>query len=358
MNQPVMDLQDPSNGQLVIPAGNGLAIPGMMTGLEDFTAEDLKLARLQINQKEGTFKDTLSGAEYASVDAITLGVIKQRVMWQANLEDESVPLCKSTDFTNGYPTTWEKPQQNFPWLASGWQKDDFPVDEVGRTVLPCDSCRFTQWKSHPDGKKPWCSQQHAVPMLYAEAGEEPFIQAIFTMQRSSLQASQAYFAGFMARSMPAFSAKCRITLMKLKRGTNEYFVPQLRIIEQIDQDRWPELSQNYREMRDFLTRPPVTRDESGSVVMASSIAQNNIIQAQPGFDGDTWVPAPAQPVMQQPAQAAQPVMQQPVAIPVQPVAPPVAPAPQVQQFVQPVAVAQPVPAVAAPVSAPDDDLPF
>lgn len=348
------------NGQLAtVQTGGELATLGMMSGLEDFTAEDLKLARLVIDQKAGVFKDSLSGAEYSSVDAITLGVVKQRVMWQPTVEEDSVPLCKSTDFKTGYPTTWEKPVNNFPWQASGWQPTDFPQDEMGRTVLPCDSCRFTQWKSHPDGKKPWCSTQHAVPLLYAEAGEEPYIQAIFTMQRSSLQASQAYFAGFMSKSMPAFSAKCRITLTKLKRGQNDYYVPSLRIIEQVDQERWPQLSEDYRLMREFLTRPPVTRDESGSVV-ATNVAATNVIQAQPGFDNNTWVPA-ATPAPVQVVQTPAPVqVPQPLATPVAvqvatpaPVMQPAAPAPAM-------AIATPV-ATAAPAqqySAPDDDLPF
>lgn len=351
-----MGLQGASNGQLAVPMSNELAVPGMMTGLEDFTAEDLKLARLVIDQKNGVFKDSLSGTEYASVDVITLGVVKQRVMWEANVEEDSSPLCKSTDYANGYPTTWDKATKNFPWNAAGWQPDDFPKDDVGRTVLPCGSCRFKEWKSHPDGKKPWCSTQHAVPVLYAGEGEEPYIQAIFTMQRSSLQASQAFFAGFMHKSMPAFSAKSRIKLTKLKRGQNDYYVPSLRIIEQIDQERWPELSESYREMRDFLTRPPVTRDESGAVV-ASTIASSNVIQAQPGFDNNSWVPAGTPVAPQQ--QYAQPAP--PVAVPV---AQPVQQGWAAAAVAQP--VAQPVPVMQAPVMQqsftsavdPNDDLPF
>ncbi len=359
MGQPI-DPNAAGYGQLAtVQQGGELAPLGMMSGLEDFTAEDLKLARLVIDQKAGCFKDSLSGAEYPSVDAITLGVIKQRVMWQPTVEDDSVPLCKSTDYNTGYPTTWEKPANNFPWQASGWNPSDFAQDELGRTMLPCASCRFTQWKTHPDGKKPWCSTQHAVPLLYAGVGEDPYIQAIFTMQRSSLQASQTYFAGFMAKSLPAFSAKCRITLTKLKRGQNDYYVPALRIIEQVDQDRWPELSESYRTMREFLTRPPVTRDESGGAV-ATNVAASNVIQATPGFENNTWVPQPTPAVQQQVIQqpmVQQPVVQQPLAVPVQ------APAQQAAPIAQPVqqaAIATPI-APAQPVQqyvAPDDDPPF
>lgn len=333
---------------------------GLMSGLEDFTAEDLKLARLVIDQKAGLFKDSLSGTTYERVHAITLGVVKQRVMWQPTVDEgDSNPLCKSTDNAIGYPTTWEKPQNNFPWVASGWQQGDFPQDELGRTVLPCGSCRFKEWKTHPDGKKPWCSMQHSVPLLYGEPGDTPYIQAVFTFQRSSLPASQAYFAGFMQKSLPAFSAVCEIRLNKLKRGLNDYYVPILQVLRQTDQAMWPEYSENLKIMRNFLTRPPVTRDENGQIV-AGNIAADNVIQAQPnGFSNNTWVPTAetatvAAPVQVQTAPIAQPV-QTPIAQPVmaQPVQQPVA---QVIAPQQPVASV--IPTVVAPVMAEDDGLPF
>lgn len=332
----------------------------MSGGLEDFGPEDLKLARLVIDMDKGVFKDSLSGTEYEKVHAITLGVIKQRVMWAANLDDgDSNPLCKSTDFNTGYPTTWDKPAANFPWGASGWVAAEFPKDDVGRTVLPCQSCRFTQWKTHPDGKKPWCSTQHAVPLLYGEPGDDPYIQAVFTFQRSSISASQAYFAGFMQKNMPAFSAKCEMSLKQMTRGKNTYYVPVLRVIEQTDQSSWPELSENYMTMRSFLVRPPVTRDENGEIV-ASSIAESNVIQAQPGdFTNTTWVPS-AEPVT-----VATPVQTAPIATPVQtPIAQPVVPVAQViqqppiaQVFTPQQPVASVIPSGAAPVVE-NDDLPF
>lgn len=336
----------------------------MSGGLEDFGPEDLKLARLVIDMDKGVLKDSLSGTEYEKVHAITLGVIKQRVMWAANLDDgDSNPLCKSTDFSTGYPTTWDKPAANFPWGASGWVASEFPKDDVGRTVLPCNSCRFTQWKTHPDGKKPWCSTQHAVPLLYGDPGDDPYIQAVFTFQRSSISASQAYFAGFMQKNMPAFSAKCEITLKQMTRGKNTYYVPVLRVIGQTDQSSWPELSENYMTMRSFLTRPPVTRDENGEIV-ASSIAQDNVIQAQPGFDNNTWVPAAETVTVATPA----PVQTAPIATTVQtPIAQPVVVPPVAQVITQPpiaqvIAPQQPIassiPSGPAPVSDDDDGLPF
>lgn len=333
--------------------GNALATQGWggeyMTGLEDFTAEDLKLARLVIDQKQGVFRDSLSGMEFDRIHAITLGVVKQRVLWAPTVDDDSMPLCKSTNNQDGYPTTWEKPQENFPWAASGWTPEDFAKNEFGQTVLPCASCRFTQWKSHPDGKKPWCSMQHAVPLMYSEVGSEPFAQAVFTFQRSSLPSSQSYFASFMQKGVPAFSAVCEVTLNKQKRGQNDYYVPVLRVIRQTDQSDWPTYAENYRNMRDFLTRPPVTRDESGEVV-AANIGFSNVIQAQPvsGFENNTW--APQAPVQQPVAPA---IVTTPIATPVQPVQPVavMTPAPVVQ------APMQPVPVVTAP-PADDDDLPF
>lgn len=333
--------------------GNAVATTwdaGMMTGLEDLTVEDLKLARMIIDQKAGVFRDTLSGAEFTSLHAVMLGLVKQRVLWAPTVEDDSMPLCKSTNNIDGYPTTWEKAQKNFPWQASGWQMSDFPQDDLGRTVLPCGSCRFTQWKTHPDGKKPWCSIQHAVPMVYSEVGGVPYAQAVFTFQRSSLNSSQAYFAGFAHKGMPAFSSMCEITLNKQRRGQNDYYVPIVRVIGATDQADWPRYSEDYRTMRDFLTRPPVTRDENGEVV-AASMATSNVIPAQQtqGFDNNTWVPSA-------PVQHA-PVVTSPIATPVQQVHIPTQPVPQQVQQVQPVQAPPMVPTVVAPV-AQDDDLPF
>lgn len=325
---------------------------GLMSGLEDFDASDLKLARLVIDQKAGVFKDSLSGTEYDSVDAIMLGVVKQRVMWSAAQEEESNPLCKSTDYNIGYPTTWDKPAKNFPWMASGWKPEEFPQDEVGRIQLPCNTCRFKEWKTHPDGKKPWCSTQHAVPLLYAGVGDDPYIQAIFTLQRSSLPASQAYFAGFMQKKLPAFSSVCRITLNKLRRGQNDYYVPQMRLIASVNEQRWFELSESYRTLRDFLTRPPVTRDENGNVVVADLVADNTI-QAQPnGFNTNTWVPS-AEPVAATVIQG-QTVPTMPIA---QPVSEPIAQPVVAQVFTPQQPVASVVPVVTAPI-VDNDDLPF
>jgi hypothetical protein len=355
------------------------------TGLEDFSAEDLRMPRLAINHDNGTFKDTLSGAEYPALVVITLGLIKQRVMWHPTLkEGDSVPLCKSTNYKVGYPTTKQpNAADNFPWGASGWNPSDFQPDEEGRLNLPCESCRFKEWKSHPDGKKTWCSEQHTIPLLYAPLDPsdpnsvmmEPGMQALYTAQRSSLAASKTFFAAIVRQNEPAYSVKARLTLMAQTRGKNTYYTPVFTIMGRTDVNQWPTYSDTYRTIREFVSRPPATRDADGNIIQnlqQSNVVQGSVVpQYDPSFQQQSWAPQQpvqqqAQPVYQQPAQA--PVYQQPAPVvaqpqPVQQVQQPVyqQPVQQTPPLQPPLPVQQPVnPVPAGPSSArdADDDLPF
>lgn len=306
------------------------------TGLEDLGVEDLRMPRLVIDHKKGVFRDSLSGAEYEKLNVITLGLVKQRVLWHATVQEEAAsPLCKSTNFMVGYPTMNKpKPSDNFPWQAAGWQPSDFQPDEYGRITLPCDSCRLAQWKSHPDGKKTWCSEQHAVPLLYGPEGTVPSMTAIFTTQRSSIAATRTYFAGIARQNLPAYAFIARLSLSAQKRGVNIYYVPVFTALEQTSQENWPTWSENYRSIREFLQRPPALRDAEGNIIDVNSLAQANVIQ------GQVAQPAPQQAVQQTVVQ--QPVVQQPV----------------VQQPVIQQQVTLPPTPPGATMARDDDDLPF
>lgn len=304
-----------------------------ITGLEDFDESDLRLPRLVIDHENGGFADSLN-PEFVmpSISVIALGLVKQRVMWPALMTDDegdSNPMCKSVNHSTGYPNmTSSDKRELFPWEASGWNPNDFPRDEQARIVLPCNSCRFKEWKSHPDGKKTWCSEQHAIVLLYApiddnaEFQQEPAMLALFTAQRSSINASKAFFAGMFRQQKPAFAFRAKWSLRKEQRGKNIYYTPLMTIVGNTDQEQWPNYAKPYIEVRDFITQPPrLGDDQQQAGVTGSSIAQNNQMGngGGGGFTNTTWAPGQPQQgtVMNQQGQPVQQYQSTPQPAPVQ-----------------------------------------
>jgi len=301
-------------GTDVLPAG---AYDPNVTGLEDFNASDMRMPRLSIDHEKGGFVDSLNPDNaMPEIQVIPLGLIKQRVMWPALMTDDggdSNPMCKSVDHNTGYPNITSTDQRElFPWQASGWNPNDFPRDDVQRIVLPCNSCRLKEWKSHPDGKKTWCSEQYAMPLLYAPVDpsftlqQEPTILALYTAQRSSINSAKAFFAGMVRQQKPAFAFRARFTLKREQRGKNTYYVPLMTVIGSSGQDDWPAYAASYTEVRAYLTQPPRVRDDQQQAgVSGAGIAQNNQMG---GFQNTTWAPGQqAAPAQTAPVQTAQPV---------------------------------------------------
>lgn len=335
-------------GQEVLPANQ---FNGMASGLEDIDANDLRMPRLGIDRETGMWTSSMSDEKFPYITAIPLGVNKQRVLWQANMSDDNVgPMCKSPNNREGYPTLKGKDEELFPWGASGFNPGDFPLNADGRAVVPCTSCRLAQWKSHPDGKKAWCSEQWVIPVLYGANDDEPQITALLTAQRSSLAPVKLYFGGLIQRRLPAFAKLVKIGLNAQMRGKNKYFVPTWGIIGDTDQDEWPVYSESFMTIRDYVGRPPRGDEEA---VSAASVASGNVVQGSFAQQA-TWAPGaqatPVQPVNVQPQPQAtamqQPVMQQPVM------------QPPMMQAVQPVQQQAPVPTPVNVTARDNDDLPF
>lgn len=308
--------------------GQALALPeDFATGLEDFDASDLRMPRLGIDHDKGCFVDSLSGAEFQQLEIVPLGMIKQRVLWKPEIEEkDAIPLCKSPDSKTGYPTLMMRdPKDNFPWGAVGLQVTDVKPNDEGRITLPCDACRLKEWKSHPDGKKTWCTEQHAVPLIYGEPGTTPYMTALFTTQRSSIRASQTFFASIVRRQLPAFAVRAYLTLNAQQRGKNTYYVPVFKECALTDQSEWPAYSEAYRSVRSFISQSPALKDADGNVIDPAAIGVENTIngyatpvaQPQPDPWGQSqpqqaWPPAqPYQPPVQQQPQYQQPAPQQP-----------------------------------------------
>lgn len=374
--------QQPAPGTDVVQTG-----AYEVTGLEDLDASDLRLPRLSIDHENGGYIDSLNPQNVMpEIQVIPLGLVKQRVMWPATMTDDNGdanPMCKSTDYAVGYPNmTSTDRRELFPWDAVGWNPNDFPKDDVNRTVLPCNSCRLKEWGSHPDGKKTWCTEQHAIVLLYAPVDptvhlqQEPSMLALFTAQRSSINASKGFFAGIVRQNKPAFAFRARWTLRKEQRGKNTYYVPLMAIIGATDPDRYSDYARPYIEVRTFITQPPRVRDDQQQAgVTGSNIAQQN---NNTGFQNTTWAPGQqpqGQVIQAQPVQVQQQVpvdpaylewQRQQAATAAAQAATPVQAAQPVQQQAPtlvmpspfPAAPSQPAPSAPTPGRDEEDPLPF
>src|SRR5690606_15412571 len=145
------------------------------TGLEDFGMEDAVIPRLKIVHKEGVFEDSLSGEKFETISLVILGLVKQRILWHQTVDDGDMPMCRSANHDTGFPNlSDDQPKEKrFPWEKSGFRPEDYQ-DEDGNFRLPCSGCNLKEWKSHPDGKRPYCSEQFTLPVLYSDNPDGDF----------------------------------------------------------------------------------------------------------------------------------------------------------------------------------------
>lgn len=237
-----------------------VAVPSEdIIGLEDVDQNDLVMPRLKIIHAEGVFADNLSGEKFDSFSGVLLGVVKQRVLWAPEVDDDAEPLCKSYDFTAGHavPTA-------FPWKSSGF--DRAAVDATD-PVLPCDACPLKDWGSHPKGDNPWCTEQHTYIVLVD--GVSP---ALVTFQKSGIKSSRAYLSSFKRAMKPLFTALTRITLTPHKRGTTAYAIPSFVRTGDTDPADWEEYATLLRSSRTFLQTPRKRDDDADSHAAVPSAA--------------------------------------------------------------------------------------
>lgn len=310
-------------------------------GLEDIGASDITLPRIQINHKQGTFKNNLSGEEFPVLRAVILGVVKQRIMWDKVVDEGDKPQCKSPDFGSGFPNMGldgkTPAAKQFPWAKSNFNPEDFPAErgENGLVTLPCASCIFKEWDKG-DWKQPPCSEQHTYPLLY-QTEDGGLMPALFSVQKTGIKPSRTYLNVFIQSKQPMFTCFTEVTLTQQSRGTVDFSVPRFIKKEPTDQTTWGEFGQQYVSIREFIRQPPRRQDEEGDEPTTPSDNTNT---------APTPTPAPAAPA--------------PV---VQPAAPTVqAPAATAPAVAAPVSPASPSPATStsapATPAAEDDDLPF
>lgn len=348
-------------------------VGGPPIGLGDMNQGDLSIPRLQIVNKKGVFKDSLSNTEFSQIPTIILGLVKQRTLWPEKVGTTvAKPMCRSNDFEHGF-VNMKQPDHPFPWPQSGLGQQHVLPREDGQLTFNCSDCSLKTWKGQ---EKPPCNEVWTIPLLMDPYQNGSWVPAVLNLSKTNIPLIKKYLGGFVATNDAAFTTITWMELMLLKRGDNDYSNIVLKRGERTDSAMWGEWTDLYMEMREFLTQEPRVFEENVAAgppaapqpQAAAPVAQAApvvIVQSEPQVQAG---PAPAeyvqqqdpwaQPAQNQPMQAPA-AMQQPVATPpqaAQPVAAPVqaAPAPQPEPTPVQAAVAPPVtaPPVVAPVPTP------
>lgn len=231
-------------------------------GLEDFDSSDAVMPRLKIIGKNAVFEDNLTGEEFPEITVILLGLVKQRILWAAEVGDGDGPMCRSLEFKTGLPFVKE-----FPWKDSGF---DAPAVGTENVTLPCAACALKEWGTNPRNSTPWCSEQHTYPLLMLS--NDAWMPAVLTLQRSGIKPSKAYTSSFQRSKTPLYTTVTKISLQAQKQGSVDYAVPKFAKLNATDESEWPVYSKQYRDIRSFLQQPRST-DDSGEASSATPTAR-------------------------------------------------------------------------------------
>jgi hypothetical protein len=249
------------------------------TGLDDLTPADLVVPRLRIKHKDGVFEDSATGEQIPKLVCVILGLVRQRTLFHHNVEDDDLPMCKSPDYQIGYPNlNPAKSTKAFPWELAQLNPADFPPQEDGTTMLPCENCNLKTWGTHPLGDKPYCAEQHTLPLYYAPSIEQlragEFAAALISLQKTSIPPSKRYLGTFKQKGVGAYTAITEISLNQQRRGQTDFCVPIFKRLGDTDPENWPEYSEHYAGIRAFLVsaRPGGPRSDSSNTPAATPTA--------------------------------------------------------------------------------------
>ena len=341
----------------MVPTGpDGLEHFETVDGLEDFDPSDLGVPVIRIDGKKEprawleagytgpAFVDSVSGQEWPSLDGIImLGLVKGRVLWPAQMGDgKDVPLCRSFDSKEGYPTAGK-----FPWgavphferdtLKIGEKEGDEPGSIVTLYKAPCEQCTLKDWGSHPAKDAPWCTLQHSYPVLIP-AGNV-YVPSILVLQRSSIKPSTNYAGGFHRARQPMYTVQSSITLDPRRKGQTDYAIPVIRRGVATPEADYRYFSETFHEIAAYLRTPRGLDDAAQDDEVTAEGAPTTDPQPVP-HPAETPVAAPSAPV----AQASAPPT------PTAPTAAPQQPAPTPPPSSSEGTVAPPSPAATAPAS--------
>lgn len=253
-----MTVETPGEGKDVVPYDDS------MVGLEDIGVTDIIIPRLRIIHDEGVFEDNLSKARYSKLTTILLGLVKQRIMWDSEVDEGDKPMCKSPDFEHGFPNLREDvpKDKRFPWEKSNFNPSDYPPEKGlnGMVTLPCANCIFKEWDKQ-GWKNPPCAEQHTYPLMYSPDEGSSWVTALLTLQKTGIKPSRQYISSFAQTKMPAFTVFTEISLQMQSRGSVKYAVPVLRRLGPTDRDQWGQYGDSLRSIREFLRQPPRRQDD-------------------------------------------------------------------------------------------------
>lgn len=304
------------------------------TGLEDADPNQISVPRLKIDHPNGVFKDGLTGDEFAKLDGVFLGMIRQRVFFTSTMEERDVkPRCKSNDAEHGFPNMeGPDPDDKYPWHETKLDPNLMPRDEHKRVMVPCKACPFSQWTgTRAKPIPPKCGELHSYPVMYSSTEGGPIDRAgIVQFKGSGVKPSNTFLKGFMMSKRPVYSSTSAVELEVKKRGMVMYSVPKFTRGEPIPEDEWEEYAQELHGLRELLRQPPRPADD----------------EEAPPAGAAMNIPAPPP--------AAQPAAPH---IPAQRTAPPAAPAAPATPASVIDAASGNVPQ-SAPVEVDEDDLPF
>lgn len=262
-------------------------------GMEDIKASELTIPRLELVHDQAAFRDRNSKAEFETLNCIILGVVKQRIMWDKEVDDGDQPQCKSPSFEVGFPQmrTDIPKEKQFPWASSNFNPADFPPGDDGLVRLPCEKCVFQEWNVQ-GWKNPPCAEQFTFPLLY-DTGDGDFSPAILTLQRSAAKACKQYITSFKNARQPMFTVNTQLTLTLQSRGKVKYSTPNFKRLGPTDNTLWSQYADDYRSIREFLRQDPRPRDEDGGTTSrpVASATKATTLEAD-----DPWsVPTPRKP---------------------------------------------------------------
>lgn len=217
------------------------------TGLEDFETGDMVMPQLRIDHQEGTLVDSLSGEASNDPEVILLGLVKQRILWEADMSTEKLgPLCRSLTFVTGLPD-----MKRFPWAAAGFDAE--------APALPCEGCQLKEWDSHPKNGTPWCSEQWVFPLLQKTG--ESWSPSTLTVQRANLKPARAYVTSFARSKSPLYVATTKLVCQQQRRGTVKYVTLSFIKGAPTPEELHPDFADQYRRIREFVQTPRSNEEE-------------------------------------------------------------------------------------------------
>lgn len=253
-------------------------------GLGDVTVSDMRMPRIVIDHDEAQFKNTTTGETFEKLEAVFLGLVKQRIMWAGTVDDGDKPLCKSGDSKTGWPQmrTDIPPLKQFPWDRSNFDKGDQTPNENGFIALPCEACVFKDWGKK--NERPECSELYTFPIYYRVDGGT-WSPAMISFQRSGAKAARTYAGAFATQKKPMFTAITAVTLTPESRGKTKYATPNFRTVGASDPGDFGDYINAYRQSREFLHQPPRKMDSKPATPSAAGATALD--------EDDPWAESPS-----------------------------------------------------------------